>query len=104
MLVQINAPSFDASPELNAHVRDQVEKATKRFSPRVTRVEVHLHDDNAHKKSATDKRCLLEARLTGMEPLTVEHAGEDLYKTVAEAAGKLERLIGHRLDRSQPRH
>lgn len=104
MLVKINAASFDSSPELNAHVQDQVDKATQRFAARVTRVDVHLHDDNAHKKSATDKRCVLEARLTGMEPLTVEHAGEDVYKTVAEAAGKLERLIGHKLERLGDRH
>lgn len=66
MIIQVNTDSsIENDAALTAHVQTVVEKALSRFSDKVTRVEVHLHDENAHKPGDHDKRCLLEVRLAG---------------------------------------
>ena len=39
------------------------------------RVEVHLSDENGKKQGEADKRCKLEARLSGLAPVGVTGAG-----------------------------
>ncbi len=43
----------------------------RRFSEHITRLEVHLADENGSKKGINDKRCLLEARIEGRQPIVV---------------------------------
>lgn len=92
MLIQVNAGEFHSTPTIISHVESEVEKSLKLFRDRVTRVEVHLRDDNGP-KSGTDKRCVMEARLASRQPLAVENVGTDMYDAVAGAAGKLERAV-----------
>jgi len=68
--------------------------ALKRFSGRITRVEVHLSDESAGKKGTTGNlQCTLEARLEGHPPLTVKHHGANLNQAIEGAAEKVGRLI-----------
>mgnify|MGYP006172692853 CR=1 FL=1 len=48
-----------------------VDDALARVSSRLTRVEVHLADENAGKGGADDKRCMIEARPAGQSPVAV---------------------------------
>ena len=82
-----------------ARFRGAVESALDRFSDRITRVEVHLSDENGQKHGADDKRCVIEARLEGHQPLAVTHHAADLDQAVDGAADKLTRLIEHTLGR-----
>ncbi len=93
MQLQINFGSIDASPALDSHVRERIEKALEHLSSRVTRVEAHLNDDKSKRGGADDQRVLLEARPAGRQPLVVEHRGEDLYAVVGQAADKLGRAL-----------
>lgn len=92
MLIQVNAGEFHSTPAITAHVEKEVERALKLFRDRITRVEVHLRDDNGP-KSGVDKRCVMEARLAARQPIAVENTGTDMYEAVAGAAGKLERAV-----------
>ena len=56
-----------------ASVLTTVENALRRFSSQITRVEVHLGDENASKRGGNDKRCMMEARLEGQQPVAVTH-------------------------------
>ncbi|MDP1650980.1 MAG: hypothetical protein Q8M01_22700 [Rubrivivax sp.] len=56
---------------LVAQVKGTAEKALARFSEHVTRVEVHLSDENSGKSGQFDQRCMLEARLEGRQPVAV---------------------------------
>jgi len=102
MKVQINAGDVQHSQAINAHVNQRAEAAFKRWAERVTRVEVHLRDLNASKGGA-DKRCTLEIRLAGHQPMAVEADARDLYEAVTEACRKAERAVEHRLEREQER-
>ena len=100
MQVQINTGhNIDGREALVARFRAVVERALDRFSDRITRVEVHLSDENGQKHGADDKRCMIEARLGRHQPLAVTHHAAELDKAVDGAADKIAKLIEHTLGR-----
>ncbi len=100
MHVQVNTDrNVEGRDALAAHVSGTVEHALRRFSAHVTRVEVHLSDENADKSSEHDKRCLMEARLEGRPPIAVTHQAATLGQAVDGAAEKLTRMIDTTLGR-----
>lgn len=99
MIVQINAGDIQSSQALTDHCNDAVSSALRHHTDEITRVEVHLHDDNSSKSAADDKRCTMEARIAGQQPLAVDHASDDLYKSITEAAGKLGRAVKHKIEK-----
>jgi ribosome-associated translation inhibitor RaiA len=63
-------------------------------------VEVQLSDENGIQKSGGgDKRCVLEARLAGMQPIKVSADGSSLEQALDGAAKNLSKLLGRTLDR-----
>jgi ribosomal subunit interface protein len=98
MQVQINTANLKPTDAIVAHVHEKLERELKRFAGQVTRIEVHLRDDNAN-KGGIDKHCLLEARLAGLDPVVAEHTAGDMYLAIDAAAEKLQRVIEHRRER-----
>ena len=99
MLIEINYRDGKSSDALDTRIRESIESTLGHLTDRLTRVEVHLGDENSHKPGQTDKRCLLEARPKGLDPIAIEvHAG-DYYDAAHEAAGKLKRALSHRFDK-----
>ena len=96
MQIEISYHKIDKTDPIETHIREVVNHALQRFADRLTRVEVHIGDHNADKSGPNDKRCLMEARPKGLDPLAVEHEGEDLYVTIKETAGKLQRALERR--------
>ncbi len=95
MHIQINTDDnvnqSDAQPEqTEATIRDVL----ARFAEQVTRVEVHLSDENSDKKpGTTDMRCLLEVRLEGLKPVAVTDSAESVEQAVDGAARKMRRSL-----------
>jgi ribosome-associated translation inhibitor RaiA len=84
---------------LNAEITSSVEAALDRFSPQLTRVEVHLADENGQKSGEGDKRCTIEARLAGLPPLVAHNNAETLGQAVDGALEKLVAQLDHKLGR-----
>jgi ribosome-associated translation inhibitor RaiA len=84
---------------LNGVLKD----ALSRFADRITRIECHLSDENAAKGGAADKRCMLEARLNGLQPIAVTHEAESMQLAIDGAIDKLERAIENRLGKLRSR-
>lgn len=104
MQVQVRTDSsIHASDGLTSSVETAVEGAVKRWTERVTRVEVHLSDVNRHKGGADDKRCLMEARLGGLQPLAVTHLAATIPEAVDGAAEKLKKTLESTLGRLNDR-
>ena len=99
MQIQINSDHhITGSPELAGHVQALVRDTLDRYSDRITRVEVHLNDQNSGVKGGNaDKRCGMEARLGGLGPIAVNHEAENLDLAINGAMEKLERAIEHKL-------
>lgn len=74
-----------------------------RIAPRLTRVELHVSDINGPRGGQNDKRCLLEARPNGMDPISVTDQAETIDAAIAGAADNLlkvfDRLIGRQTSR-----
>ncbi len=100
MQIQIHTHGVSNSDAVTERLQNEIETALKVFREQVTRVEAHLHDDNGPKHGA-DKRCVLEIRLAGHQPLAVEAADADLYAAITQAAGKAERAVKHKLERHE---
>lgn len=100
MKIQLNTDvHIDGTEALAAQVGATVEQALARFSEHVTRVEVHLRDENAGKSGQDDQRCMLEARLEGRQPVAVTDHATTLEQAVHGAAQKLARLLDSTLGR-----
>jgi hypothetical protein len=100
MQVQINTDrNVEGREALATDVSGLVESALSRVSDRITRVEVHLSDENSFKNSQNDMRCMMEARLEGLQPVAVTHQAATLDEAVEGAAGKLIRMIESTLGR-----
>lgn len=100
MKIQLNTDvNIQGTEGLAAHVSTTVGQAIERFSEHVTRVEVHLSDENANKSGEHDKRCMLEARLEGRQPVAVTEHAATLHQAVNGAAHKMARLLESTLGR-----
>jgi ribosome-associated translation inhibitor RaiA len=98
MQIQINSDHhIVASPELASRIQSLVRDTLDRYSDRITRVEVHLNDLNGEKGGNDDKRCLMEARFSGLGPIDVNHEAENIELAIDGAMEKLERAIEHKL-------
>lgn len=99
MQIQINTGhNIEGHEALSAHVSGKVEHALSRLSDHITRVEVHLTDDG-DKSGQSDKRCVMEARLEGRQPVAVTYQAATVDQAIDGAAHKLARLIESTLGR-----
>lgn len=90
MQVNVNTDNnIEGSARMAAYFTETLEEALSRFDEQITRVEVHLSDENGGKEGSDDKRCLLEARLRGLGPVVVSHAAENMDFAVGGAIDKL---------------
>ena len=104
MQIQVNTDhTVEGHEALADQIRDVVETALNRVSDHITRVEVHLADENGDKGGANDKRCMMEARLEGRQPIAVTQHSATLEQAVDGAADKLVRLIESTLGRRHDR-
>lgn len=94
MQVQVNTDRhIQGGENLHERVQAMVEDAVSHLSERITRIEVHLSDENSDKGGDNDKRCVLEARVAGMQPIAVTHAAESLALAIDGATEKLQHAL-----------
>lgn len=100
MRIQLNTDvNIEATEALAAQVSATVEQALARFREHITRVEVHLSDENGAKGGQHDQRCMLETRLEGRQPVAVTEHAATLEQAVHGAARKLAHLLDSTLGR-----
>ena len=69
MDIQINTANNIAGREaLTRQLEETVRSRLSRFSERLTRVEVHVGDENGDRNAGDDKRCVIEVRPAGRAP------------------------------------
>lgn len=95
MQIQINTDkNINGSEELSKNLSAQLEDKLKRFTGRITRIEVHLSDEDGPKKGVNAKRCLIEARLEGRNPIAVSNSENNIPQAFSGAITKLISAIG----------
>ncbi len=100
MKIQINTDNnIVGSEEFAALAEATVESTLGHLAEHITRVEVHLSDENSEKGGSHDKRCMMEARLEGHQPVAVSDEAESIDQAIDGAAEKLKRSLDHTLGR-----
>jgi ribosomal subunit interface protein len=102
MTIQINSDNNIKGTEgLSSFVESTIADTLKRFDNHITRIEVHLNDENSHKSGVNDKRCMLEARLEGMQPIAVTAHGDTIHEALKGALTKLKSSLDTALGKLQ---
>lgn len=95
MQVQVNSNHIEGSAQLQEWVGSTVVEQLERFEELLTRVEIHVSDENAQKGGAQDKRCQIEFRPKGHQSMSVSHKAESLHLAVEGAATKARHALEH---------
>jgi hypothetical protein len=90
MTIQVNTDNNILGEErILAYVNATIADELARVSDHITRIEVHISDENGSKTGQNDKRCMLEARLKNRQPIAVTSHESTVEKSVGEALDKL---------------
>jgi ribosome-associated translation inhibitor RaiA len=81
----------------------EIEDRLGRFKGRVSRVEVHLSDENADKVSENDKRCTMEARVEGRSPVAVTHHASTVADALTGASTKMKKSLDRIIEKNDQR-
>lgn len=90
MIIQVNTDNnINVGERSNAYFSTVISDTLDRFSSHITRIEVHLTDENAQKKGKNDHRCVIEARLEGRQPIAVSDNADTVEQALNGALDKL---------------
>ncbi|MBY0454244.1 MAG: HPF/RaiA family ribosome-associated protein [Burkholderiaceae bacterium] len=105
MQVQVHTNDhIQGGESLASWIQDETINRLARFREHITRVEVFLTDVDAGKSGANDKRCRLEARPAGRQPVTVTADGDKVAVAYVSAVDKLIHALDADLGRAKDRH
>ena len=94
MQIQISSDkNISMHKKLSNLIHSDLYRILDRFKNEITRVEVHLSDENGDKSGAQDKRCRLEVRPKRHQSLAVTNDSSDIPTAVTGAAAKMQRLM-----------
>jgi ribosome-associated translation inhibitor RaiA len=100
MQIQVNTDkTITRHAGLDDHVQSVVSNALHRFGEQITRVEVHLSDNLGQKSADGDNRCLMEARVTGLQSIAVSDHAASLHQAITGAGDKLKRAVDSAMGR-----
>jgi ribosome-associated translation inhibitor RaiA len=100
MFIQFHTDNYiSATDEVTAALSESIAHTLDRFSHQVSSVQVYLSDENAKKPGQNDKRCVLEARLDGMEPIAVTGRAATIDQALKTALDKMKTSLDTRRDR-----
>ena len=100
MQVQFNSDSSVMGTENVAErIEAQLREKIGRFEDRLTRLEIHVRDENGAKGGGDDKVCVLEARISGEAPVSVTAKSGDVDSAAREAGTKLAKLLRRKFEK-----
>jgi ribosomal subunit interface protein len=103
MQVQVHTNQIEGSARLQEWVSAEMADRLEHFDEMLTRVVVHISDENAQKSGSDDKRCQIEARLKGHQPISVTHKADAVGSAIDGAAEKMRHALEHLTGRLEAR-
>ena len=105
MQVQVHTDDhIHGGESLAQWIQDESGTRLARFRENITRLEVFLTDVDAGKSGAEDKRCRIEARVAGRQPVAVTAEADKMATAFISAVDKLTRALDAALGRVKDRH
>lgn len=94
MKIQLNTDkNITGTESLERIVSEKINHELKYFADKITRIEVHLSDQNALKGGPDDILCKIEARVKGLQPMMVSSKNGSKEKAVAAAVDKIKAIL-----------
>ena len=94
MTIQINTDkNLTIHAEYQSQIEEQVTTALARFSDYISSVQVHLSDENGSKDGLNDKKCVLEAHISGKSAAIGTNFGETYDLALTGALAKLKSAL-----------
>ena len=78
---------------------NEIKNELARFDEIVTRIEVHVSDENGNKSTPNDKKCVIEVRVEKKQPIAVTATADSPEKAFYEALEKMQRVLDTTLDK-----
>ena len=98
MKIQVNTDkNIEGKEQLAAYVESIVKEGLSRHAEHITRVEVHLSDENGSKEGTEDKRCLIEVKVEKLDPIVASALALTLHKAVDGATAKIKSALDTRI-------
>ena len=95
MKIQFNTDkNIEGTEELETYVSERISSGLKHFVDKITRIEVHLSDQNADKGGRDDIQCKMEARIEGIQPVMVVSKNGSKEKALDDAVGRMKAKLG----------
>ena len=103
MQIQVNTDNYIHGDERVIEVAEAaVTQDLDRFADRLTRVEVHIRDQNADKHGPDHIRCTIEARPKGMDPMAAHHDAADIRAALRGATKTLQARLTSTFEKRDP--
>lgn len=104
MQIQVHSDNhIESSARLINWVSTTVNSQLERYDEELTRVVVHFSDENGHKAGDSDKRCQIEARAKGRQPVSVTSHAASLEFALDGAMDKLSHALEHQIGKLRDR-
>ncbi|MEB8347400.1 HPF/RaiA family ribosome-associated protein [Flavobacteriaceae bacterium KMM 6898] len=95
MTIQINTDkTISGEQRSEDYFTSQIAEALQRFESHISRIEVHLKDENGKKDGINDISCLIEARLEGRQPIAVTNQADSVDLALTGAIDKIKTAVG----------
>lgn len=100
MKIQVNTDkNIEGREKLTAYVESLITEGLSRFNENITKVEVHLSDENAGKEGTDDKKCLIEVRVEKVGPVVTSDLSTTLHKAIEGAISKMKHALESKLSK-----
>ncbi len=94
MQIQLNSDkNVTVNTDVSKFVEQEISRALGHFEAHISRVELHLSHVNSHKAGLRDKRCMVEARPAGRQPLSTSDEAATVEQAVRGAAAKMKNSL-----------
>src|SRR5215475_9092384 len=102
MKIQVNSDkNITVDRTVISFVRTEVGRLLVRYKSQLTRVEVYLSDANSHKFGTHDKRCVVEVRPAGRNPMVATIDSGSVRSAIQGSLAKMQRALERYLGRSR---
>ncbi|MEO5642617.1 MAG: HPF/RaiA family ribosome-associated protein [Bacteroidia bacterium] len=99
MIIQFNTDkTISGEKRRESYFTELIIKELQHYSDHITRLEVHISDENGNKEGPEDIRCLIEARIEGKQPIAVKNQASTDEKAVSGAVDKLKSALKKIMD------
>lgn len=102
MIIQINTDkTLNGDHQMQEYFTSQIKKSLKRYESHISRIEVHMKDENGKKEGIDDMSCRLEARINGRQPIAITNQADTMELALLGGVDKIKTALKTTLGRMQ---